>query len=301
MKKPTVTIGIPAYNEEANIKVLLKSLLGQSQVHCKIIEIIVVSDGCSDATVKKVKGIRNKKIKLLVFPKRKGVNMAQNKILKQAKGNILVMLNADVLPAHKDFIEEIINPILRDKRIGLVGGNSFTVPPTTHLERFLGNSHQLKQYMFKRIKNGNNLYMCNGKARAFSREFYSRLSWSDNCPEDAYSYLSCITMGYIFAFAHDAYIKFRCPNNLKDHIKQSNRFIYGKKKLEELFPSELLNREYKIPFPILSKALIKFMITRPFSTLAYLILNIIVRLHYKVEPLHHSKYDAVLSSKRISI
>lgn len=293
-------MGIPAYNEEANIKELIRSLLSQKANTYKLKKIIIVSDGSTDKTVKKVKEIADPKVKLIELKTRVGVNLAQNEILKNAGEDILVIINADVLPASPTFIEEIVKPILLDKKVGLVGGNAFTVPPMTHLERFLGNSHHLKQYMFKRINKGNNIYLCNGKARAFSQEFYTQLRWPDNCPEDAYSYLACIKRGFEFAFAKKAYVKFRCPKNIKGHIKQSNRYIYGKKKLEEFFPKEFLRQEYYIPKTIIILTLMKFFITRPISTVAYLLLNAWIRLMYKIEPKHHSRYDIVTSSKKVT-
>ncbi len=298
---PTVTIGIPAFNEEANIKELLLSLLSQKADNYKLKKIIVVSDGSTDKTVKRVKEITDSKVDLIELKKRVGVNLAQNEILRLTNEDILVIVNADVLPANDMFIEEIIEPISKDKSIGIVGGNAFPMQPKNSLERFLASSHHLKQYMFKRINKGNNIYLCNGKARAFSKEFYTQLRWPDNCPEDAYSYMACIKNGFKFAFAKKAYVKFRCPKNIRGHIKQSNRYIYGKKKLEELFPKEFLYKEYYIPKTIILYTLMKFLITRPISTFAYLFLNAWIRLMYKIEPKHHSRYDIVTSSKKVTI
>ena len=56
-RKPTVTIGIPAYNESANIGRLINDVLGQKQNHFRLAKIIVVSDCSSDATVSIVKKI----------------------------------------------------------------------------------------------------------------------------------------------------------------------------------------------------------------------------------------------------
>jgi len=46
----TVSIGIPAYNEEANIGKLLSSLIKQKEAGFIIKEIIVVSDQSTDKT-----------------------------------------------------------------------------------------------------------------------------------------------------------------------------------------------------------------------------------------------------------
>ena len=54
MNTQSITIGIPAYNEEANIKYLLKLLLNQKIKNAAIHEVIVVSDGSTDGTVLQV-------------------------------------------------------------------------------------------------------------------------------------------------------------------------------------------------------------------------------------------------------
>ena len=45
-----LSIGIMAYNEEANIGRLLQSLLNQILTHGYLSEIIVVASGCTDRT-----------------------------------------------------------------------------------------------------------------------------------------------------------------------------------------------------------------------------------------------------------
>lgn len=57
MKKLTVTIGIPAYNEEQNIGHLLVNIFNQSTSIAILDEIIIVSDGSTDNTIKAIKKI----------------------------------------------------------------------------------------------------------------------------------------------------------------------------------------------------------------------------------------------------
>ena len=64
--KLTLSIFIPAYNEEANIEHLLRSILSQKQDNFKLSDINVVSDGSSDKTEEIVLRVRkqNKKIRV---------------------------------------------------------------------------------------------------------------------------------------------------------------------------------------------------------------------------------------------
>ena len=50
-QKPTIEIGIPALNEEANIGYLIESLLKQDKSGYELKRILVSSDGSTDRTV----------------------------------------------------------------------------------------------------------------------------------------------------------------------------------------------------------------------------------------------------------
>lgn len=106
---PTVTIGIPAYNEEANIQKLLKALLQQKTTNYRLEKIIVVSDGSTDRTEELVKSIKRKQILLLINKRRLGLNATQNKILRKSKSDILVLFDADVLPKDKNCVASLIS------------------------------------------------------------------------------------------------------------------------------------------------------------------------------------------------
>src|SRR5690242_10839999 len=98
MKKLSVSVGIPAYNEEANIKALLLSILSQKGNNFTLKEIIVVSDCSNDNTVAEVKNVKSKKIILIQNRKRSGAAIGQNKIVDFFSGEVLVIFNADVIP-----------------------------------------------------------------------------------------------------------------------------------------------------------------------------------------------------------
>ena len=66
MKRISLSVIMPVYNEEKTVSVVLKKLVDQRFVK----EVIVVNDGSEDATAKKVRAIKNRKIKF--FSKRNG-------------------------------------------------------------------------------------------------------------------------------------------------------------------------------------------------------------------------------------
>lgn len=120
-----VSIGIMAYNEEANIKFILNAILRQEAKEIKIKEIIVVDDGSTDNTRKKIESIKDKRIKLIRLKKRKGKWNAINHFLAKSKNKVCVLESADNIP-EKNAIESLCLP-LNKKEIGVVCGRMIPV------------------------------------------------------------------------------------------------------------------------------------------------------------------------------
>lgn len=117
-----VSIGIPAYNEGKDIGKVITAI--QNQVVkpvVKIKEIIVVDGKSNDRTRIIIRRMmkRDPRIKLLVQKKRRGKIEAINIFIAKAKEELLIMANADNIPA-RNCLQEVINP-LSDKNVGLSG------------------------------------------------------------------------------------------------------------------------------------------------------------------------------------
>jgi len=105
-----LSIVIPTYNEEKNIPILykeLKSVLNEYQY-----EIIFVDDGSSDNTFPIIKSVaqKDKKVKLISFKRNYGKSAALSAGFENAKGDIIITLDADLQDDPKEiprFIEKI--------------------------------------------------------------------------------------------------------------------------------------------------------------------------------------------------
>src|SRR3990167_5680232 len=100
-KKINLSVGIPAYNEEANIANLLKSILSQKKDNFNLLEIIAVSDCSNDDTMKIISKFSDKRLRKFENKMRIGQAATQNKIIDLFKGDILVILESDTIPAGK--------------------------------------------------------------------------------------------------------------------------------------------------------------------------------------------------------
>lgn len=109
-KTPLVSVIVPAYNEEKHIEECLVSI--KNQTYSKI-ELIFVDDGSTDSTKK----IAKKYTDILLTQKHQGPGAAKNNAVKNASGDILIFIDADMYLDNK-FIEKIIAPIIKEKAWG---------------------------------------------------------------------------------------------------------------------------------------------------------------------------------------
>lgn len=297
--KPTILIGIPAYNEAENIEKLIKSILSQIKENYTLKQIIIVSDCSNDNTDQIVKNIRNEKVKLLRNKDRSGKYFSQNRLINILREEILVLLDADIKLKDNHVIEKLIEPLTKDPQIGLVAGNSIPLPGKTLTEKVLNHSIRMKTEIYEQINHKNNIYLCRGTIRAFSKKFISQFKWQSVAGEDAYAYLSCITKGFKFKYEPKAIVYFRSPNNLKDHLRQSTRFLQGYDLLKEYFDHTFINKELRIPLDKIANTTIKYFIINPYYFSIYISILVYSKIKSQFTQNSSHTWNIAISSKKI--
>jgi len=92
--KSYLSIVVPLFNEEGNVKELHKKIKGACEKIGKTFEIIFVDDGSSDGTVKDCEGLSP--LKLIKFRKNFGQTAAFDAGFKNAEGEIIITLDGDL-------------------------------------------------------------------------------------------------------------------------------------------------------------------------------------------------------------
>lgn len=295
--RKSLSVGIPAFNEEANIGYLLRDLLAQKVKGFSFKEIIVSSDGSSDKTVEIVKNIKNKKIVLFNNRKRKGQAERQNQIIKRSNSDILVLLNADILIKDKYFLKKLITPILSG-RVDLTSVSVEELPAQNLMEKILDSSMKLKKSIFERIKGGQNIYTCHGRARAFSKRLYKSIKFNESVGEDAYSYLYSLKKGLTYKFVKNTEIYYKLPDNFDDHEKQSIRFFNSQKIFNKEFGENFVKEQYKIPNSISLVSLVNLTFSNPLI-LVYLFLLSFLKVKSYYQKNIENTWSSSESSKRL--
>jgi len=125
---PTVTIVIPAMNEEKRIAETVQHSF-EARYPVDKLQVIVVDDGSTDHTWDKLQELQKQypKLKAYRFKENQGKHHAMALGSREASGNILVFVDSDSL-VHPEAIYKIVQPFA-DRSVGAVAGQIQVAPP----------------------------------------------------------------------------------------------------------------------------------------------------------------------------
>jgi glycosyltransferase involved in cell wall biosynthesis len=301
MNTISVSICIPAYNEESNMDNILKQIYLQKQTGFVIENIVVVSDGSTDNTVKIARKYKKRGVKVIVGKVNRGQTYRQNEILSFTSSDILVLLNGDLVLGDTEVIARLIAPIIRGVDLSAQWATPLT--PRTFIERVLYAGFELKHFIYKNHKNGNNLYTCVGHMRALSKRFYSNVTFPETSDgEDQYLYFACINDGYRYEYIHGRNLYFKLPDNFSDYKKYAMRIFQTQKKFNNVFSEELVRSERALPIELKILGCLYAHMKYPFYAFIYIILHMIIQQWALRKPVNDSNtFEIATSTKKFSI
>lgn len=209
------SIGVTAYNEEANIGHLLAALVDQHLHSVEIAEIIVVASACTDRTVPIVREYMaiDGRVKLIEQERREGKTSAINLFLQAAQCEICVLESGDTLP-HEYAIEHMVR-MFRDPDVGMVGAQKVAVNTPDHITGLLSHLRlRMEHELCLEIPRL-------GEMIAFRKVF-------DHIPPDvamdeAFVEALVVKHGMTVKYAPDAIVYNTGPTTIPDFIRQRRR------------------------------------------------------------------------------
>ncbi len=219
----SVTVGIPCYNEEGNIGRLLERVCDTTYRVADIKEIIVVSSGCTDGTVRIVEDFIKTRldvgwIKHIIQDKRYGKANAINEIIRMAKGDVVFIVGGDVLPDSKAF--DLVARHFIEPSVGAVGTRNVPLTQTGGFMDFVDNQlwYVHHQVCTKYPKLG-------GDFIAFRRAVgvVDTLSAVDDLAVE----MKVISAGYKVVYEAEACNFIKAPKSVRDFVKQRRRIYAG--------------------------------------------------------------------------
>lgn len=222
---PSVTITVPAYNEENTVAKTIKSLLEIDYPKEKL-EIIVVDDGSTDRTYKIAKRFEKNGVKVFTKPNT-GKGNSLNFALEEAKGEFFGALDADSF-ATKGCLKKMI-AYFENSRVMAVTPSLKIYNPKGFLQRIQSVEYLVGVYMRKIFGMIGSIHVTPGPLTIYRKSFFDKYGGYDgsNITEDIEIALRIQSKRFLIENAVDANVYTVGPDNFSDLTKQRRRWYLG--------------------------------------------------------------------------
>jgi len=264
MKKPEISVIIPAYNAENIIGKCLESLQKQSIPKSKY-EIIVVDDGSKDtsAIVAQSYGVR------VLGKKNGGAASARNKGMRYAKGKYIAFTDSDCV-IHKDWLKNLLRKY-KTSSADAIAGEIYPYKPRTLAQKYAAYRRIDTKITLSRKRKGAIGYIRTGNF-SVKRETIKKIGYFDErfpgCggEDDDFTWRIHFA-GYKIAVAPRAIIYHNDRDTLKGLFKQTFRNGMALTLLIHKYSERFGSRTFVNPKSLFS--LPYYIVTAPFKMLFY--------------------------------
>ena len=119
----TLSVILPSYNAHAGIHKALSSIREQSFSN---FEIIIIDDGSDDGTIEYIRGVSDKRIRLIVRENESGITSALNRGIQESNGKYIARHDADDWSVPNRF-EKQVEYLEANQEIALLGTGAYLV------------------------------------------------------------------------------------------------------------------------------------------------------------------------------
>jgi cellulose synthase/poly-beta-1,6-N-acetylglucosamine synthase-like glycosyltransferase len=221
---PSVTVLIPAYNEE---KVLARTLISVLEASYPDKEIIVIDDGSKDMTYRVAQGFIKRGVKVIHRPNG-GKATALNHGLLFARGEIIVIVDADSQVC-KNTLAELVIPF-KDPDVAAVAGNIKVLNRNNWLTKCQALEYIASINIFRRALDVfGSVTVVPGALGAYRREALEGggVYDPDTLVEDFDVTIKALKSGKIIKASTSSISYTEAPETLKDLYKQRIRWYRG--------------------------------------------------------------------------
>jgi phosphatidyl-myo-inositol alpha-mannosyltransferase len=275
-KNPSISINIPAFNEEKNLENIIRSITSQSKKGFNISEIVVFSDGSTDNTINIIKTLQkeNPIIKYFAGKERQGKIFRLNQMFKRCKSDILVVFDADIGLVGNKCLENLVSVILFDKKAMMVASHQIPLRPNSFIGKIIHTNFQIWDNIRLNIPNFDSVHNFYGAATAFRGSYAKKIS-IPNGITSLRTYLFLLARNNDgFRYNPKSQIIYRTTETIKDYLALGNRPFGRKDKyLEDIFGNKTKNL-YLIPIKYIFIGLIKSLYHQPIYTFLAILLSL---------------------------
>ena len=248
IKKPFVSVLIPAYNEKRSIEATIKSVINLDYPKDKI-EIIVINDGSKDNTKEIVEMIirKNKPRKIILLnQKNHGKARALNNGLKIAKGEFFACLDADSF-VEKNSLKKMLSVYEKNgNKLAIVTPTMKVKSPKTLVQKIQRAEYIFAILMARMMSSLDCIYVAPGPFSLYRTKVIKKLGGFDenNLTEDMEIAYRLQKHNYLIKQCPGADVFTLAPKTVKSLYNQRNRWFKGGLSNVFKYKGLLLNKNY---------------------------------------------------------
>jgi len=199
---PAVTLLIVAYNEEAQVPGRIENLLALDYPRDRL-EIVLASDGSTDATVTRARAYEPHGIAVIGFETRRGKPAVLNDLVPKAHGDMVVLADARQR-FEPGTLRALVTPF-RDERVGAVSGELVLRhgPGATAVGGGVGFYWRYEKFIRRSESLADSTVGATGAIYAIRRELFEPIP-EDTILDDVLIPLRIVRRGYRVRFEPDA-------------------------------------------------------------------------------------------------
>ncbi len=226
-KNYTVSIIIPAYNEERGIAETIQTALSMDYPK-NLLEIIVVENNSTDKTFQIAKKFEKKNNVKVFHLDKAGKGNALNFALTKAKGEIVITMDADSYVRDKSLLKKILSHF-SDKDIVSVAPAIRPTTPETYAQRIQYIEYVFGIFLRKIFSLLDSVYVTPGAFTAYRKSIFKKIGNFDQntITEDFEMTLRIQTHHFRIANVIDAMVYTRSPRTFKALMAQRVRWFLG--------------------------------------------------------------------------
>ena len=224
---PSLSVLIPAYNEEKTILKTLDAVL-KSEYPREKFEVIVINDGSTDSTEEKVKSYLRKYKELRLFSKENsGKADSMNQAVKIAKGDFVVIIDADSYPDKDSLIK--MAKFFHDEEVGGVTGAAFVHNKNKILEKCQALEYVLIAWTRRLLDFLDSVYVTPGSLSMFRKKALEEIGGFDKnvMTEDIEVAWNLMKHGWKTRMSPSSYVFTTAPSYIKPWWRQRIRWNIG--------------------------------------------------------------------------
>ncbi len=226
VSEKSVSVLIPAYNEEASIRGTVESVLGID--YGNLIEVIIINDGSKDRTKEVAQELEKKYDKVWLLDKENsGKADSLNQAIEIAKGELVTVVDADSYPS-KDSLKKMVG-FLEDEKVAGVTTRILVRNPNKFIQKLQSIEYRIIGFTRKLLGFLDAIYVTPGPLAVYKKEVLKGVGGFDtkNMTEDIEITWRLVFEGYKVKMAFMPSVTTVSPDTFKKWFHQRNRWNIG--------------------------------------------------------------------------